>query len=80
MGASVVPLRGSEDIMWTVKFRSGMVKRFKFPIRTTPEGTAKPDGGYRRGHDRSGQPVPLQRARGLEARRAAHNKEVNLGR
>jgi len=46
MGASVVPLRGSEDIMWTVKFRSGMVKRFKFPIRTTPEGTAKPDGGY----------------------------------
>ncbi len=35
MGASVVPLRGSEDIMWTVKFRNGMVKRFKFPIRTT---------------------------------------------
>jgi len=39
MGASVVPLRGSEDIMWTVKFRNGMVKRFKFPIRTTPEGS-----------------------------------------
>src|SRR4030067_3691078 len=34
MGASVVPLRGSEDIMWTVKFRSGMVKRFKFPSQT----------------------------------------------
>ena len=32
MGASVVPLRGSEDIMWTVKFRNGTVKRFKFPI------------------------------------------------
>ena len=46
MGASVVPLRGSEDIMWTVKFRNGMVKRFKFPIRTTPEGTAEPDGGF----------------------------------
>ncbi len=42
MGASVVPLRGSEDIMWTVKFRSGQVKRFKFPIRTTPEGQAQP--------------------------------------
>ena len=46
MGASAVPLRGSEDIMWTVKFRSGMVKRFKFPIRTTTEGTAVPDGGF----------------------------------
>jgi adenylylsulfate reductase subunit B len=46
MGASVVPLRGSEDIMWTVKFRSGQVKRFKFPIRTTAEGSAVPDGGY----------------------------------
>jgi adenylylsulfate reductase subunit B len=42
MGASVVPLRGSEDIMWTVKFRNGQVKRFKFPIRTTPEGQAQP--------------------------------------
>jgi adenylylsulfate reductase subunit B len=42
MGASVVPLRGSEDIMWTVKFRDGKVKRFKFPIRTTPEGQAVP--------------------------------------
>ena len=42
MGASVVPLRGSEDIMWTVKFRNGMLKRFKFPIRTTPEGKAEP--------------------------------------
>lgn len=42
MGGSVVPLRGSKDIMWTVKFRSGMVKRFKFPIRTTDEGMAVP--------------------------------------
>ena len=46
MGASVVPLRGSEDIMWTVKFRNGTVKRFKFPIRTTPEGKADPLGGF----------------------------------
>jgi adenylylsulfate reductase subunit B len=49
MGASVVPLRGSEDIMWTVKFRNGSVKRFKFPIRTTPEGSAQPLGGYDEG-------------------------------
>jgi len=46
LGASVVPLRGTEDIMWTVKFRDGSLKRFKFPIRTTPEGSAVPDGGY----------------------------------
>jgi adenylylsulfate reductase subunit B len=46
LGASVVPLRSSDNIMWTVKFRSGMVKRFKFPIRTTPEGKAEPTGGW----------------------------------
>jgi adenylylsulfate reductase subunit B len=49
MGASVVPLRGSEDIMWTVKFRSGALKRFKFPIRTTPEGKAEPLAGCNTG-------------------------------
>ena len=31
---------GTEDVMWTCKFRNGLIKRFKFPIRTTPEGTA----------------------------------------
>jgi adenylylsulfate reductase subunit B len=49
LGASVVPLRGSEDIMWTIKFRNGTVKRFKFPIRTTPEGSAVPAGGFDEG-------------------------------
>jgi adenylylsulfate reductase subunit B len=49
LGASVIPLRGSEDIMWTIKFRNGMLKRFKFPIRTTPEGTAEPLGGFDEG-------------------------------
>lgn len=38
LGASVIPLRGSDSIMWTVKFRNGNIKRFKFPIRTVPEG------------------------------------------
>jgi adenylylsulfate reductase subunit B len=46
MGASVVPLRSTDSIMWTVKFRNGTVKRFKFPIRTTPEGKADPSGGW----------------------------------
>ena len=45
MGASVQPLRGSDSIMWTIKFRNGNIKRFKFPIRTTAEGSADPYGG-----------------------------------
>jgi adenylylsulfate reductase subunit B len=47
MGASVTPLRGTEDIMWTVKFRDNSLKRFRFPTRTTPEGSAVPDGGFK---------------------------------
>ena len=46
MGAAVTPMRSTDSIMWTVKFRNGTLKRFKFPIRTTDEGTAVPDGGY----------------------------------
>ncbi|MEE8484580.1 MAG: adenylyl-sulfate reductase subunit beta [Nitrospinota bacterium] len=42
LGASVIPLRGSDSIMWTVKFRNGTIKRFKFPIRTVPEGSVDP--------------------------------------
>ena len=54
MGASVVPLRSTDSIMWTVKFRSGQVKRFKFPIRTTPEGQAEPTGGWNTDPDLEG--------------------------
>ena len=46
LGASATPMRSTDSILWTVKFRNGMVKRFKFPIRTTPEGSAVPDGGF----------------------------------
>ena len=31
--------------MWTIKFRNGTMKRFKFPIRTTPEGSIDCYGG-----------------------------------
>jgi adenylylsulfate reductase subunit B len=31
--------------MWTIKFRNGTLKRFKFPIRTTAEGSIDPYGG-----------------------------------
>jgi adenylylsulfate reductase subunit B len=33
-------MRSSDSIMWTIKFRNGNIKRFKFPIRTTAEGAA----------------------------------------
>ena len=46
MGATVSPMRSTDSIMWTVKFRNGSLKRFKFPIRTTPEGQADPSGGW----------------------------------
>ncbi len=42
LGGSVIPMRGSDSIMWTIKFRNGKLKRFKFPIRTTPEGSTNP--------------------------------------
>jgi adenylylsulfate reductase subunit B len=55
LGASVTPMRSTDSIMWTVKFRNGSLKRFKFPIRTTPEGQAVPDGGYKSGDDLNSQ-------------------------
>jgi adenylylsulfate reductase subunit B len=45
LGGNVIPMRGSDSIMWTVKFRSGALKRFKFPIRTTAEGSIDPYKG-----------------------------------
>ena len=38
LGGSVIPLPGSDSIMWTVKFRNGTIKRFKFPTRTVNPG------------------------------------------
>ncbi|MGH7819728.1 MAG: adenylyl-sulfate reductase subunit beta, partial [Candidatus Binatia bacterium] len=42
LGATLAPMRGTDSIMWTVKFRDGGMKRFKFPIRTTPWGSIDP--------------------------------------
>jgi len=39
MGSRVTPLRGTDSIMWAIQFRNGEVKRFKYPIRTTPWGS-----------------------------------------
>lgn len=55
MGANVTPLRSTDAIMWTVKFRNGTLKRFKFPIRTTPENSAVPDGGFSSSEDLNSQ-------------------------
>jgi adenylylsulfate reductase, subunit B len=46
MGARVTPLRGTDTIMWAIQFRNGEVKRFKFPIRTTPWGSIEPTMGF----------------------------------
>ena len=49
MGGTCIPMRSADSIMWTVQFRNGNVKRFKFPIRTTPEGSIKPFEGHPEG-------------------------------
>ena len=46
MGGTCIPMRSADSIMWTVNFRDGSTKRFKFPIRTTPEGSIKPFEGW----------------------------------
>ena len=51
LGAQCTPLRSTDSIMWTIKFRNEQIKRFKFPIRTTPEGTADPNGGFATNND-----------------------------
>ena len=43
LGASLAPLRGTDSIMWTVKFRNGQMKRFKYAIRTTQWGSIDPN-------------------------------------
>jgi adenylylsulfate reductase subunit B len=49
MGASVTAMRSTEDILWTLQFRSEEIrpKRFKFPIRQgVAEGQAQPFDHY----------------------------------
>lgn len=46
LGGYVQPLRSTDSIMWSVRFRNGKIKHFKFPTRTTPEGSISPDAGF----------------------------------
>ncbi len=45
LGGSVQPQRGTDSITWTIRFRNGNMKSFKFPIRTTTEGSIDAYGG-----------------------------------
>src|SRR3989304_9049774 len=45
LGGAVIPLRGTDNIMWTIKFRDGRLKRFRFKTRTTAEGSVEPFDG-----------------------------------
>ena len=65
MGASVSPLRSTDSIMWTLKFRNGMLKRFKFPIRTSEEGKAQPFDLYPTGDDDLKSPTLMCEPTGL---------------
>lgn len=51
LGGVCIPLRSTDSISWTVQFRNGSLKRFNFPIRTTPEGSIKPFEGWSEGGD-----------------------------
>lgn len=57
LGGVVHPMKSSDSILWSVKFRNGQIKRFKFPIRTTPEGSAEPDAGWSTGTEDLKSPV-----------------------
>ena len=45
LGGMVQPVRGSDSIVWNIKFRNGNKKRFEFPIRTIAEDAIDPYSG-----------------------------------
>jgi adenylylsulfate reductase subunit B len=65
LGSSIMPMLGTEDVMWTCKFRNGLIKRFKFPIRTTPEGQANSYDGLK-GKDIESQLLSTEEAEGRQ--------------
>jgi adenylylsulfate reductase subunit B len=72
MGAKVTAMRSSEDIMWTLQFRSPEIKpkRFKFPIRRgVAEGKAQPFGLYPTGDDDIKSPTLMSEPAGLNTER-----------
>ncbi len=45
LGGSVQPLLAEASIIWTIRFRNGEKKRFKYPTRTIPAGAVEPYSG-----------------------------------
>lgn len=45
MGGSLIPLRATDSIAWTINFRNGETKHFTYPIRSTPWGSIEPYAG-----------------------------------
>jgi len=76
LGATVTPMRSTDSIMWTIKFRNGTLKRFKFPIRTTEEGKAVPDGGWGTGSDDLKSPVLFSEPQSLGLSEVVTIKEL----
>ena len=76
MGASVVPLRGSEDIMWTVKFRNGTVKGLSSPSGRRLKAPRFLMADLMKDNGDLTSPVPVQRAGFLEAGCLTHSKKV----
>jgi len=65
-------MRSSEDIMWTLQFRSKEIKpkRFKFPIRRgVEEGKAQPFDHYPTGDDDLKSPTLMCEPDGLNTER-----------
>ncbi|MBI4496980.1 MAG: adenylyl-sulfate reductase subunit beta [Chloroflexi bacterium] len=75
LGASMVPMRGTDSIIWAAQYRDGTTKRFRFPIRTTPWGSIKPfEGAPDPTVDDLKQPTLAAEARWLEAELATPKK------
>jgi adenylylsulfate reductase subunit B len=51
LGGSCVPATSAGIINWTVSFRNGESKHFRFPVRTTPEDSITPLKGLRESDD-----------------------------
>jgi len=45
LGGDVQPRYVGGEIQWDITFRDGRRKRFRFPVRTTPEGSANAHAG-----------------------------------
>jgi adenylylsulfate reductase subunit B len=65
LGSNIMPMMGTEDVMWTCKFRNGTIKRFKFPIRTTAEGAAN-DYADLKGKDLESPLLSTEEADGMQ--------------